>query len=538
LNTIDKGFSPVAIPRLDPLKGAKILIVDDAPANLDLLADLLEPFGCSVLAAPGGEVALRIAARATPDLALLDVLMPEPGGFETCRRLKADPATADCPILFISASNDTQSLVDGFAVGAVDYITKPFQPEEVLARVRTHLSLSLLNRELRGKNLELSAANERLKEEMRRRASAEDALQAAGEQISSLSDREAERWGISGLVGRSRTITPIIEEVKRLQNFGSVNVLITGESGTGKELVARALHFGSNRTKGPFIPVNCVAIPEDLAESMLFGHVRGAFTGATVDRKGYFEMAHGGTLFLDEIGDMPVSLQAKLLRVLEDGRVTPLGSSRDRQVDVRVVAATNADLQSQIESGAFRQDLYFRLAQYTVFVPPLRERKEDVSLLARHFLKLFAAEMGMPGPALDPAAERALAGYAFPGNVRELKNIIERALIESGGMPVQPEHLHMGHGVRVRPAVTSAPRSGTAPGHVAGELPLNLEAAENMLIRRALAETGGNIAEAARRLGINRARIYRKLGEINQTPLPAGTSSASAGEGSTDSATL
>jgi DNA-binding NtrC family response regulator len=528
VNVTDNSASAVIISRVeDPLRGARVLIVDDSPANLDLLAELLEPYGCNVLAAPGGEVALRIAARATPDLVLLDVVMPEPGGFETCRRLKAEAATADCPILFISASNDTQSLVDGFAVGAVDYITKPFQPEEILARVRTHLALSLLNRQLKEKNLELSQANERLKEEMRRRASAEDALQAAGEQISSLSDREAERWGIAGLVGRSKTIKPIIEEVKRLGNFGSVNVLIMGESGTGKELVARALHFGSNRAKGPFVPVNCVAIPEDLAESMLFGHVRGAFTGATVDRKGYFEMAHGGTLFLDEIGDMPVSLQAKLLRVLEDGRVTPLGSSRDRKVDVRVVAATNAALATQIETGAFRQDLYFRLAQYTVFVPSLRERKEDVSLLARHFLKLFAAEMGMPVPALEAEAEDALAGYSFPGNVRELKNIIERALIESGGAPVRAEHLHMGNAGQRRATPLPQSQASISSAAIAAELPLNLEAAENLLIRRALAETGGNIAEASRRLGINRARIYRKLGVIHQTPI-SGDASATA----------
>jgi DNA-binding NtrC family response regulator len=460
-------------------------------------------------------VALRIAARATPDLVLLDVLMPEPGGFETCRRLKADPATADCPILFISASNEPQTVIDGFAIGGVDYITKPFQSDEVLARVRTHVSISRLNRELREKNEALSAANERLKEEMRRRASAENALQAAGEQLSSLTDREAERWGIAGLVGRSRTITPIIEEVNRLQNFGSVNVLVTGESGTGKELVARALHFGSNRAKGPFIPVNCVAIPEDLAESMLFGHVRGAFTGATVDRKGYFEMAHGGTLFLDEIGDMPASLQAKLLRVLEDGRVTPLGSSRERQVDIRVVAATNADLQMQIEASAFRQDLYFRLAQYTVFVPPLRERRDDIALLARHFLKHFAAEMGMAPPSLDAAALRVLEAYPFPGNVRELKNVIERSLIESGGLPVHREHLHLSHGAVRQTSPVRAPAPPADQPAAASELPLNLEAAENMLIRRALAETGGNIAEAARRLGINRARIYRKLGELH-----------------------
>ncbi|HWE00923.1 MAG TPA: sigma-54 dependent transcriptional regulator [Tepidisphaeraceae bacterium] len=509
----------------DSLNGAKILIVDDTPANLDLLAQVLESHGCTVLAAPGGDVALRIAARADVDLILLDVLMPDPDGYETCRRLKTDAAMRDVPVLFISAKDEAQSLVDGFAAGAVDYIAKPFQAEEVVARVGTHLRVSKLTRALREKNAELerqsadlTASNEKLREEMRRRASAENALQAADERLSSLSDREAERWGIAGLIGRSRTINRIVEEVKRLQNFGSVNVLVTGESGTGKELVARALHFGSNRSKGPFIAVNCVAIPEELAESMLFGHVRGAFTGATMDRKGYFEMAHGGTLFLDEIGDMPVTLQAKLLRVLEDGCVTPLGSTRERKVDVRIVAATNANLAAQIDSGAFRQDLYFRLAQYTVSVPPLRERRDDVPLLAQHFLRLFAAEMGIPSPTLDAAVMRVLAEHPFPGNVRELKNVIERGLIESGGLHVRIEHLRLGHGpssgalVNVQPK--KSPEETAAP---MGELPLNLEAAENMLIRRALAETGGNIAEAARRLGVNRTRIYRKLSETNAT---------------------
>ena len=510
----------------NPLQGARVLIVDDTPSNLDLLAELLEPHGCTVLAAPGGDLALRIAAKANPDLVLLDVMMPDPDGYETCRRLKADPGSRNVPVLFISAKDETQGLLDGFLAGAVDYITKPFQPEEVLARVGTHLRLSRLTRALQEKNgelerrsKELTAANEKLREEMRRRTTAESALAAAGEQLSSLSDREAERWGIAGLVGRSRTIGQIVGEVKRLQNFGSVNVLITGESGTGKELVARALHFGSNRAKGPFIPVNCVAIPDELAESMLFGHVRGAFTGATIDRKGYFEMAHGGTLFLDEIGDMPVLLQAKLLRVLEDGCVTPLGSSRERKVDVRVVAATNANLAMQIDAGAFRQDLYFRLAQYTVSAPPLRERPEDVPILAQHFLKIFAAEMGIPVPAIEPEALRMLSSYAFPGNVRELKNVIERALIESGGLQVRVADLRLGHGpARTASAPVVAPATKPAGDETpasAGDLPLNLEAAENMLIRRALAETGGNIAEAARRLGVNRTRIYRKLSETN-----------------------
>jgi DNA-binding NtrC family response regulator len=506
----------------EPLRGAKILIVDDTPANLDLLAQVLEPHGCQVLAAPDGEVALRVARKASPELVLLDIIMPEPDGYETCRRLKADPLTADLPVLFISASGEAQSLVDGFAAGGVDYIAKPFQAEEVLARIRTHLSLSRLHRELRTKHLELerrstelAAANEKLLDEMRRRTSAEHALKEAGEKLSSLSDREAERWGIRGLIGKSRTIARIVDEVKRLQNFGSVNVLVTGESGTGKELIARALHFGSNRAKGPFIPVNCVAIPEELAESMLFGHVRGAFTGATMDRKGYFETADGGTLFLDEIGDMPTVLQAKLLRVLEDGCVTPLGTNRGKKVDVRVVAATNANLDGQIEACAFRQDLYFRLAQYTVTAPPLRDRPEDIPLLAHHFLHLFAAEMGIPVPPLHASALHALSNYAFPGNVRELKNIIERALIESGGMPVQSEHLRLT--IR-RPSAIPAPTvlQESESADAAAQLPLNLEAAEAILIRRALSETGGNIAEAARRLGVNRTRIYRKLSESSE----------------------
>jgi DNA-binding NtrC family response regulator len=310
--------------------------------------------------------------------------------------------------------------------------------------------------------------------------------------------------------------------VRRLQNFSSVNVLITGESGTGKELVARAIHFGSPRTSGPFVAVNCVAIPADLAESILFGHTRGAFTGATMDRKGYFELADGGTLFLDEIGDMPAALQAKLLRVLEDGRITPLGGTREKKVDVRVVAATNADLQSSIAAGTFRQDLYFRLAQFPVHLAPLRERPEDIPLLALHFLHLFATEMGTSIPAVDPAVMSVLSRYPFPGNVRELKNVIERALIESSGGQVRPEHIYI--------TKTDLPISRTAPSTIlstelTADLPLNLEAAENLLIKRALSETGGNIAEAARLLGINRTRIYRKLGGQGALSLEAESTS-------------
>jgi DNA-binding NtrC family response regulator len=488
--------------------GELILIVDDTPANLDLLTRTLEPCGYRILAAPTSQIALSVAARARPDLVLLDVMLPDGDGYETCRSLRADPTLRETPVLFISARCETGSMVEAFRAGGIDYITKPIDPDEVLIRVETHLRASRLGRQLRQKNLELTLAVEQLREEMSRRQKAETALKAADDQLSNISAQDAQRWGIDTFIGNSKTINKIVHEVRRMQNFNTVNVLITGESGTGKELVARAIHFGSARSKGPFVPVNCVAIPSELAESMFFGHTRGAFTGAAMDRKGFFELAHGGTLFLDEIGDMPAALQAKLLRVLEDGRVTPLGSSKERQVDVRIVAATNADLQSQIELRLFRQDLYFRLAQFPVHLPPLRQRTEDIPLIARHFLRLFATEMGVATPEIDAAAIKLLLQHPFPGNVRELKNVIERAMIESGGQCVQSHHIYLGNALPIR-AAAAAPEDSS----MAADLPLNLEAAENLLIKRALTETAGNIAEAARRLGINRTRIYRKLGE-------------------------
>lgn len=240
---------------------------------------------------------------------------------------------------------------------------------------------------------------------------------------------------------------------------------------------------------------------------MFFGHTKGSFTGATADRKGWFELADGGTLFLDEIGDMPATLQAKLLRVLEDGMVTPVGATQPRHVDVRVVSATNADIASKISVGEFRQDLYYRLARYSVETPPLRSRPEDLPLLAAHFLNVFATEMGMAAPALTKEALAMLQGYPFPGNVRELKNVMERALIMSGGKPLRREHLQLIGGT-VTAAPMPATRTIVSPG---SEIPLNLEAAEHALIQRALEQTNGNVAEAARLLGVNRSRIYRRF---------------------------
>jgi len=492
----------------------KLLVADDNPVNINVLRDTLEPHGYEILAAPNGETALKIAQRALPGLILLDIMMPGLDGLEVCRRLKAIEATREIPVIFLTARQEMESLAEAFQAGGIDYVTKPFQPEEILIRLENHLRGRRLTRELMEKNAaleqrtaELTTANEKLRLEISRRESAEDAVQAADEKLATLADREADRWGVAGFIGKSRTVARILQDVRKLHNFGATSVLLTGESGTGKELIARAIHFGGQRAKEPFIPVNCVAIPSELAESMFFGHQKGSFTGALTDRKGFFELADRGTLFLDEIGDMPMPLQAKLLRVLEDGVIMPVGAGVGKTVDVRVVAATNVDLQAKMAAGSFRQDLYFRLARFTVVTPPLRERPEDIPILARHFLTIFAVDMGVRAVEIDQAALNILAAYVFPGNVRELKNIIERALIESGGKCVEPRHLHL----LKSPAAPTGPSS--APGAIPryADLPLSVEAAEEELIQRALSQTNGNIAEAARLLGINRTRIYRKL---------------------------
>jgi DNA-binding NtrC family response regulator len=492
----------------------KILLVDDIPANLSVLTSALEPHGYEILAAPNGFAALKVAAKALPDLILLDILMPEINGLETCRRLKLDGTTREIPVIFLTARNEMESIVEGFAAGGVDYIVKPFQAEEVLSRAATHLRINRLARELREKNRALETRTIELTAEIQRREEAEVALRQAGDKLAAFSDLEASRGNITGLIGSSKPLQKIVGEIQRLRQFPNTSVLIAGESGTGKELVARAIHFSSTRSKAPFVPVNCVAIPSDLAESILFGHVKGAFTGALADRKGCFELADGGTLFLDEIGDMPVALQVKLLRVLEDGCITPVGQAESRKVDVRVIAATNADLDSRIAAGSFRQDLFFRLARYSITTPPLRDRPEDIPLLVTHYLKIFAAEMAQQPPALNRDAMAALQSYHFPGNVRELKNIVERALIQSGGETIFPSHLHLLRGEPAHsPAIDHSRKSFVST------LPLNLAEAEEVLIQRALEETNGNIAEAARLLGVHRTRIYRKLAQ-EESPSP------------------
>ena len=487
------------------LSGAKILVVDDAPSNLDLLSHVLEGGGYEVSIAPRGEVALRLVRGARPDLILLDVRMPDIDGFEVCRRLKGDVATRDIPVVYITAHGQTEEIVQGFESGGVDYILKPFRKEEVLVRVRTHLENARLAQML-------AEQNEALRAEMARREAVTGERNRLANRLSALSSREAERWGIAGFVGKSGTMQTILKSVETLQNAEATSALVMGESGTGKELVARAIHFGSRRAEGPFVPLNCGTIPMEMAESLLFGHVRGAFTGADREQVGYFELADGGTLFLDEVGEMPVDVQVKLLRVLEDGQVLPLGARQGRSVDVRILAATNADLRDRMTAGAFRQDLYFRLARFTVYVPPLRERKEDIPLLAEHFLRLFSVEMGRETPGLSQGVLEALDAYDFPGNIRELKNMMERALLECNGADeIGPHHLQF---LDLLPATGAPTPAGGASGEIAWP---DFERLELEQIKQALTQTRGNIVAAARLLGTNRMRIYRLLRKYNLT---------------------
>ena len=449
----------------------RILVVDDEVDLATSCQRMLVSKGYDVTIAGNGEEALARIQEEVPHLVLTDLKMPGMDGMELLQHLKAD-YPQQIQAVMMTAFSTVEDAVVAMRLGAADFVPKPFSPDHLLIVVEK----ALADRSLREEN-------RNLKEQLGR------------------------HYSFDNIIGRSPSMSAVFEAVKKVADT-NISVLVGGASGTGKELIARAIHFGSARRDGPFVPVNCAAIPGELVESLLLGHVRGAFTGADEDRAGYFETAHRGTLFLDEIGDMPQELQSKLLRVLEDGEVWRVGAGKGKAVDVRVLAATNAQLQERIEAGTFRQDLYFRLARFTVLAPPLRERREDIPLLARHFLQLFAGEMGREAPELDAEVLELLQDYAFPGNVRELKNVIERALIESGGGPIQPYHLHFA------PAAASATSASTSSSAMP-DLPLDLskaaDQAELWVAQRALDMCDGNISEAARLLGTNRNKIYRVL---------------------------
>ena len=437
---------------------AKILIIDDEPAIRSTLAGILADEGHRAATAESGEEGIAQFAREEFDLVILDLWLPGMDGLNVLQRLRA---AGGPPVIVISGHGNVDTAVRATRLGAYDFLEKPLSLERVLLTV----SHALADRKLREQVRDLN-----------RHLALEDFL-----------------------IGESEAMRKLDQQIRSAAPTAT-RVLITGENGSGKEIVARTLHRLSPRAEQPFIDVNCAAIPEELIESELFGHRKGAFTGAIDDRKGKFELADGGTLFLDEIGDMSLKTQAKVLRVLQEQTFQRVGGQQTIKVDVRVIAATNKNLESEIASGTFRSDLYYRLNVLPIEVPPLRNRANDIVLLAEHFLRRYAAESGLPKKRLSAGAAAKLKAYHWPGNVRELRNVIERLAILVPGEVIDVEDVQLD--ARTEPA---------------GAIPSNLtlrearDEFEKQYILSRLREYAGNVSRTADALGVERSNLYRKL---------------------------
>src|SRR5687767_4784716 len=448
---------------------ASVLIVDDEAGVRSALSGVLRDEGYQVEAVESGEACLDRLTRAAYDAIVLDIWLPGLDGLSTLERLRQ--RSVDTPVVMISGHGNIESAVRAIKMGAFDFVEKPLSLEKTVLVVAN----AVRQRRLEVENRELRATVDRR----------------------------------HTIVGESPVLHQLLEYVAMAAPTNG-RVLIYGENGTGKELVARTIHMRSRRAKGPFIELNCAAIPEELIESELFAHMKGAFTGALSDRRGKFELADGGTLFLDEIGDMSLKTQAKVPRALQVQIVEPVGGSASVKVDVRVIAATNKDLPTEIRGGRFREDLYFRLNVIPIFVPPLRERDADIPLLAEHFMAEFAREYGRRPKRLDAGAATGLRSYRWPGNVRELRNVIERLMIMVPGDTIALTDLAFLDGG----AATGAEPPGVAP------LPLHeaRERFERDYILRALAAQNGNISRTADALGVERSNLYRKMKAFGIAP--------------------
>jgi two-component system, NtrC family, response regulator AtoC len=444
----------------------KILIIDDEPSLRQTVSTILNEEGYDVLLASDGREGLDKALEHAPDMVITDVRMPGMPGMEFLDRYRAEGGEA--LVIVMTAYGSTELAIDAMKKGAYDYIPKPFSADQLVLAIRKAQEREALRREVT-----------RLRQEV-------DV------------DR---RFG--GIIAKSPSMKGAIETATKVARYPSP-VLITGESGTGKELIARLIHDQSDRATGPFIAVNCGAIPENLLESELFGYVRGAFTGADRDKTGLFEAASGGTLFLDEIGEMPASLQVKLLRVLQEGEVRRLGETKSRKVDPRIVAATNRNLEDEIRAGNFRKDLFFRIAVVPIHLPPLRQRSEEIPLLVKHFLDRYNRSLDLSIEGVEPEAMKVLLEYAFTGNVRELENVIERAMVLAEGPRLGLDDLP--HNVRSPIRALDDVDLGD------DELSVKKHGAilERRLIQRALERTGGNRTRAAELLDLSsRALLYK-----------------------------
>jgi two-component system, NtrC family, response regulator AtoC len=452
----------------------RVLVVDDEENLRVVLRTLLRRHGYEVETASSGEEALGMVDSFGPDVVLTDVRMPKMGGLDLLSTLKAKGNEAT--VIVMSAYGNMDLALDAMKAGAYDYVQKPFKPDEVVLALRKAEERELLRRE-----------NRALRDEIRKEHRFEDIL--------AKSPRMQEIF---------RTITKIAEY--------KTTVLVTGESGVGKELVARAIHRRSTRRGGPFVAVNCGAIPENLLESELFGHKKGAFTDAVHDRRGLFEEATEGTLFLDEIGELPLGLQVKLLRVLEDEKIRRVGDTRDTQVDVRIITATHRDLHAETKAGRFREDLFYRLNVLPIHCPPLRERRDDIPLLIDHFVAKNNTRLGTSIRGLDTETRRLLYEYSWPGNVRELENTIERAMVLSEGEQIIAADLPE----RIREA-----RDPVQVQLASGELSVKktTRIIEEILIRRALQKTKGNRTRAAEVLEISHRALLYKIKDYQITDL-------------------
>jgi two-component system response regulator HydG len=445
-----------------------ILVVDDERAHRLMLRAHLEDAGYQVVEAGDGEKALEAAAGQAVDLVLMDVVMPRLDGLAALPRLRA--LLPGAPILMMTAYGSIESAVQALRGGAEDYLSKPLDVEEVLIKVARHLRAAGLAR-----------------------------------QVQDQAERLGERFDFSALMGSSPPMLRLKETLAMVAP-AEATVLVTGESGTGKEVVAQIIHQNSRRKDGPMVKINCAALPESLLESELFGHERGAFTGAVARREGRFRAADGGTIFLDEIGELSPSTQAKLLRVLQEGEYSPLGSDRTFKSDARVITATNRDLAQAVKEGGFREDLYYRLNVVNLEMPPLRARGEDVMALAERFLAGFNQKNQRELRGFSPEARLRLMAYHWPGNVRELMNLVERAVIMAPGPLIEARDL---------PGSLAAPEPAGQAQLRAG---MTIEEMERALIEKTLEATGGNRTQAAEMLGITRKTLQNKIKEYGLPP--------------------